>query len=465
MRKSLVLIMIAFLCLPIFQFAHLVSSSSQSSTQTLDVGNSVVENGGFEEGLTGWSIVANGFLAVSSENVHSGNSSLEIVSSISEQAGFYQYIDCPNASFVFSFWIFRVDPSSETHCYLNREWDGNTARVVSSLVIKDDTIGLQAWDEPYAVGRQTFNYTVTIGVWHNVTFAANATLGIQDFYIDGNLIQTLNSSSGTVFGPDDLIFGDVSNEACKGTFYFDDIALNALETANTSNPTPDLRVQPENMTVKRGETFTISVVLENIPENPGTAGIQFTVNWNQTVLSALNMTEVLFHEVTPPSEWDNIWELGNVVNNTEGYVTYAYLWYDSNRATVGGYAPVWGNHTLATITLMAIETGSTTLHFSDMIVGTPDAEVLICSSDLPNTPLLSSLITDGSVDVKASVKAAVADVNGDGSVDLFDALLMAQHFGSKEGELDWDPSVDLNGDAQVDIYDFIILAHSYGKHA
>jgi hypothetical protein len=177
------------------------------------------------------------------------------------------------------------------------------------------------------------------------------------------------------------------------------------------------------------------------------------------------MTEVLFHEVTPPSEWDNIWELRNVVNNTEGYVTYAYLWYDSNRATVGGYAPVWGNHTLATITLMAIETGSTTLHFSDMIVGTPDAEVLICSSDLPNTPLLSSLITDGSVDVKASVKAAVADVNGDGSVDLFDALLMAQHFGSKEGELDWDPSVDLNGDAQVDIYDFIILAHSYGKHA
>jgi hypothetical protein len=431
------------------------------------VENSAVENGGFEQGLTGWANGGNGFLAVSGDNAHSGNYSMEISSPINEQAYFYQYVGLSNTSFVFSFWLYRVDPTSWTACYLDRDWDGNTARVVSGLVIQDDTIVLYCWDKPYAPGRQVFKYDVTVGVWHNVTFLANATLGTQDFYIDGNLIENLKSSSGEVFSPNVLIFGDVSTDSCNGTFYFDDIALNALETANTSNPTPDLRVQPENITVKKGETFTISVVLENIPENPGTAGIQFTVNWNVTVLSALNMTEVLFHEVTPPSEWDNIWELSNVVNNTEGYVTYAYLWYDSNRATVGGYAPVWGNHTLATITLMAIETGSTTLHFSDMIVGTPDAEVLICSSDEQplNTPLLPSLITDGNVDVKASVKAAVADANGDGSVDLFDALLMAQHFSSKEGDLDWDPIVDLNGDGQVDIYDIIIVAYSFGTHS
>jgi hypothetical protein len=225
---------------------------------------------------------------------------------------------------------------------------------------------------------------------------------------------------------------------------------------------PVLRIQPENVSVSEGEIFTVSVILENIPENPGTAGIQFTVNWNQNVVSALNMTEVLFHEVTPPSEWGNIWVLAHKINNTRGFVEYAYLWQDLSQARNGGYAPVWGNHTLATITLMAIETGSTTLHFSNMIVGTPDAEVLICSPDKPNTPLLPSLITGDNVDVKAS--DPVADINRDGNVDLFDALLLAQHFGSQAGDLSWSPSMDLNGDAQVDIFDLIFLAGSYGKH-
>jgi hypothetical protein len=238
-------------------------------------------------------------------------------------------------------------------------------------------------------------------------------------------------------------------------------AQSAMVTDGT--PTPVLRIQPENVSVHKGQIFTVSVILENIPENPGTAGIQFKINWNQTVLNALNMTEVMFHTVTPPSEWDNIWELENVVNNTEGSVLYAYLWYDLNRATVGGYAPAWGNHTVATITLMAIETGLTTLHFSDMIVGTPDAEPLICSPDLSYlTPLLSSVITDGTVSV--TISGVVADINGDGSVDLFDALLLAQHFGSQQGDPNWNSSVDLNGDGVVDIFDVIALVNDFGTN-
>lgn len=77
--------------------------------------------------------------------------------------------------------------------------------------------------------------------------------------------------------------------------------------------------------------------------------------------------------------------------------------------------------------------------------------------------MLPSLITNGNVDVIASDK--VADINGHGSMDLFDALLLAQHFGSQAGDPGWDPRMDLNGDGQVDVYDFIVLAGSYGKHA
>lgn len=213
---------------------HIATSSSQSRAITQAVSDSVIQNGGFEQGLTGWTSAGSGLLALSADNPHTGNYSLEISSSISQQAYFYQFINMPNTSFVYSFWVFRVDENSWTACYLGRDWDGNTMRPVSSLIIQDDIIQLNAWDNPYAPGRQVFNYDVSVGVWHNMTFAANAVLGTQDFYIDGNLIENLKSSSGSVFNPDVLIFGDVSTDACNGTFYFDDIELNALSTANTN---------------------------------------------------------------------------------------------------------------------------------------------------------------------------------------------------------------------------------------
>lgn len=450
MRKPLVLIMVVLLCFSMLQFAHLISPSSQSPNNRLDASNSVVQNGGFEQGLTGWTHGGDGLLAVSSDNPHSGNHSLEISSSVTQQAYCYQYVDFPNASFVYSFWVFRVDQDSHTALYLGRDWDGNTIRIVSSLVIQNDKIWLDAWDNPYAPGQQLFNYDVTVGVWHNVTFLANATLGTQGFYIDGNVIENLNSSSGNVFSPDLLMFGDVNTVACHGHFYFDDFALNTLDTpnTNTSISTPVVRVQPENVTVKEGAVFSVSLVIENVPADPGIVGVQFVMSWDPTVLRALNMTEVMFHNVTPPSEWDNIWELKNVINNTAGFVYYAYTWQDENRASNGGYSPISGNYTLATVTLEALKVGSTNLHFSIMNVGDPNAQPL------------PTLTVDGNVNVSIPSDPK-GDINGDGVVDLFDALLLAQHFGSKQGDVGWAANYDLNGDGVVDIFDIIILASNY----
>src|SRR4030067_2437738 len=68
MRKLLVLVMVAFLCFSMFQFVHLVSPSSQSPSNTLGASNTVIQNGGFEQGLTGWADAGDGFLAVSADN-------------------------------------------------------------------------------------------------------------------------------------------------------------------------------------------------------------------------------------------------------------------------------------------------------------------------------------------------------------------------------------------------------------
>jgi len=57
----------------------------------------------------------------------------------------------------------------------------------------------------------------------------------------------------------------------------------------------------------------------------------------------------------------------------------------------------------------------------------------------------------------------IADVNGDGIVDIFDAILLSTAFGAEEGSPNWNPDVDINGDGMVDILDAIILASYFGK--
>jgi hypothetical protein len=59
------------------------------------------------------------------------------------------------------------------------------------------------------------------------------------------------------------------------------------------------------------------------------------------------------------------------------------------------------------------------------------------------------------------------DINRDGTVDIFDAIILAGHYNE---HLPWlhpaiDPKADLNGDGEIDIYDAIILAANFGKTA
>jgi outer membrane protein assembly factor BamB len=55
------------------------------------------------------------------------------------------------------------------------------------------------------------------------------------------------------------------------------------------------------------------------------------------------------------------------------------------------------------------------------------------------------------------------DINGDGAVDVFDAVLFAGAYGSTPGSSHWNPNADINGDGVVDIYDAMILASYFGQ--
>jgi hypothetical protein len=57
----------------------------------------------------------------------------------------------------------------------------------------------------------------------------------------------------------------------------------------------------------------------------------------------------------------------------------------------------------------------------------------------------------------------VGDLNGDGVVDVFDAVLFAKAFNSKPGDPNWNPDADLNNDGVVDMFDATIFASHFGQ--
>jgi len=59
----------------------------------------------------------------------------------------------------------------------------------------------------------------------------------------------------------------------------------------------------------------------------------------------------------------------------------------------------------------------------------------------------------------------IGDINGDGAVDIYDAILLAATYNITPGGLRWDSRADLNQDKVVDIYDAILLASHYGESA
>ncbi|MCJ7632447.1 right-handed parallel beta-helix repeat-containing protein [Candidatus Bathyarchaeota archaeon] len=55
------------------------------------------------------------------------------------------------------------------------------------------------------------------------------------------------------------------------------------------------------------------------------------------------------------------------------------------------------------------------------------------------------------------------DVNGDWTVNILDAIVLANVFGSRLGDANWNPNADFNGDKVVNILDAIILASNFGR--
>jgi len=61
-------------------------------------------------------------------------------------------------------------------------------------------------------------------------------------------------------------------------------------------------------------------------------------------------------------------------------------------------------------------------------------------------------------------KTLTGDITGNGYVDIFDAIQLANAFGTNPQLPRWNADADLNGDLVIDIFDAILLANNFNKH-
>ena len=223
-------------------------------------------------------------------------------------------------------------------------------------------------------------------------------------------------------------------------------------------------IEPSSITIRKGQTFNVTVELDNMPEYPGFLGVEFRIAWNSSVLNGVGISDILFHAVAPQGEQDNIWQI--VAKVTSSYAEYAVTWQDGARAFFKGYSPIWGNHSVATITLKAIGEGISALSPLVFKVGSPfgnEPEAvahLIYVYGQSDGSLLNHTIAGCTVEVK---NWNLGDCNGDNKVDILDAIVVANSFGAMQGSARYAETADQNLDGIVDIYDVILVAANFGK--
>lgn len=67
---------------------------------------------------------------------------------------------------------------------------------------------------------------------------------------------------------------------------------------------------------------------------------------------------------------------------------------------------------------------------------------------------------DGTIKI---ITPILGDINGDGTIDVNDLILLVEAYGATSTSPNWNPDADLNDDGVIDIYDLQLLGKNYGK--
>jgi hypothetical protein len=126
----------------------------------------------------------------------------------------------------------------------------------------------------------------------------------------------------------------------------------------------------------------------------------------------------------------------------------------SSDAKTGSFLDA-GN-TTTSVTVPAGQT-SADFYYTDTIAG----DVTLTATASLGRPETVQIATQTLTVIEEAQPPLVGDVNGDGTVNIFDLVIAAGQFGQAGGNL----KGDVNGDGSVNIFDLVLVAGNFGQSA
>jgi len=392
--------------------------------------------------------------------------------------------DCDTGIAVISPSYDLVDGNVVTGC----TWDGIRLGwpvdncTVSNNIISDNWAGIGVWDASDNTIQKNIIENNEYGIYMDGDSNNNAILAndILNNVIDGIHIEPYGGfdPSGTKIHCNKIVGNGVSGVNKTGTEIVD-------ATCNwwgsdtgpyhpTTNPdgtgdrvsdhvdykpwkvVPTIKVEPpSHIAGQTNKTFTINITINDLVDCWKVTGIQFRLSYNNTLLEVVNLTAGSFMK-------DPQWNLHGIAFidfiETDGsygpHILVGIILYPNATGQWNAFPN--GSGILATITFKTIYQQS----------GFAETPPLSCDLTLLDTLLSNVYFEEVPHNVENGLYKIyplnLADVNNDGSVNIFDVAIAASAFGAWPGHPRWDPILDLNNDNVINIFDVAIAAANFG---
>ena len=207
------------------------------------------------------------------------------------------------------------------------------------------------------------------------------------------------------------------------------LAFSVVHESFAITLTPLINVQPSNITSNsppQGMKFDINITIQNV-SNCGS--VQMTLNFNGTLIAIVGQSFLPDANLPSPTYFQS----------GSGFI--------STNVTFGVPMSTVSPVTILTLTFKLYGRYCQSLiHIDSLTVADFSGQTLQSNSQ------------DGSVQIRLA-----GDLNGDSVVDVLDAIIFVNAFGSTPASPNWNPNADLNGNGVVDIFDAIILENHFGR--
>ena len=193
-----------------------------------------------------------------------------------------------------------------------------------------------------------------------------------------------------------------------------------------------VRINPSDQTVRLGEDFHIDIYIENVGS---LAAFHLELTFDPEVLEILRITKAggifgIKKNTLPPD-----------IDNENGIISNIVV---AKTGAVG----VSGSGILLTVHGNAKAVGISTLTIRKLTLVNPEQELISNCKIIP-----------GNVVVELRTPW---DINQDGVVDVYDLVILAQHFGEQIVE-PIEPNPDVDGNGVVDLLDFALVGKYFGE--